>query len=72
MVADEAHAAFRMEAQAVEGNDTGGFLATMLKGMQTECRQRCRIRMAENAEHAAFFMQRIVFPFVGMVYVEGL
>jgi len=72
VVADEAHATFRMEAQAIEGNDTGSFLATMLKGMQTKRRQRCRIRVPEDAEHAAFFMQRIVFPLIGVVDVEGL
>ncbi len=64
MVSDEAHAAFRMEAQTVEGDDARGFLAAMLEGVQAERGQGRRIRVPENAEYAAFFMQRIVFPLV--------
>jgi hypothetical protein len=32
-IADEAEAAFGMKAAAVEGDDAGGFLATMLEGV---------------------------------------
>ena len=48
------------ELHAVIGDDAGGFLAAMLQGMQPQHRQRAGIGMAENAEHAAFFMQGIV------------
>ncbi len=59
MIADEAHAAFGMEAFAVEGDDAGRFLAAMLKGVEAECGERCRIGMAVNAEDAAFFAQAV-------------
>jgi len=59
MITDEAHMAFLMEALAIEGDDAGCFLAAMLQGMQAERGQRRGVGMAENAENAAFFMQRI-------------
>ena len=37
----------------------GRFLAAMLQRMQAEHGQRAGIGMAENAEHAALFMQRV-------------
>ena len=48
-----------MEALAVEGDDAGGFLATMLKGMQTERGDRGGVGMAEDAEYAALFAQPV-------------
>jgi hypothetical protein len=59
VVADEAHMALLMEALAVEGDDTGRFLPSMLQGVETERRQRRSIVMSQNSENAAFFMQRI-------------
>jgi hypothetical protein len=61
-----------MEAEAIKGHDAGRFLAAMLQGVEPKRRQRCGIRMAQNAEHAAFFMQRIIYPFMGRVDVESL
>ena len=58
-VADEAEAAFGMKTIAVEGDDAGGFLATMLKGVKAERSNRGGIGVAENAEHAALFAQRV-------------
>ena len=48
-----------MEPLAVERDDTGGFLATVLQGMQAERRDGRGIRMAENAEYAALFAQPV-------------
>ena len=44
------------------GDDAGRFLAAMLQRMQAQHRQRAGIGMAENAEHAAFLMQRVIVP----------
>ncbi len=51
--------AFGDELRAVIGDDAGGFLTAMLERVQAQHRQRARIRVAENAEDAAFFMQRV-------------
>ncbi len=59
MIADEAHMAFLMEALAIEGDDACCLLAAMLKRMQAECSQGGGIGVAENAEHAALFVQRV-------------
>ena len=47
------------EMAFVEGDDAGRFLAAMLERMQPQHRQGPGIGMAVNAEHAAFFMQRV-------------
>ena len=43
-----------MEALAVEGDNTGGFLAAMLERVQPERGDGGGVGMAENAEYAAF------------------
>jgi hypothetical protein len=48
-----------MEALAVEGDDAGGFLTPVLKGVQAKGRDRGRIWMAKDAEHPAFLAQAI-------------
>jgi hypothetical protein len=53
-----------MEAKSVEGHDPGGFLTAMLQGMQAERRQRRRIRMTENAEDSALFVERVPIQFI--------
>ena len=58
-VADQPEPPFGMEPLAVEGDDTGGFLAAVLQGMQAERRDRRGVRMAENAEYAALFAQPV-------------
>ena len=58
-VADEAELALGMEDVAVEGDDAGRFLAAMLQGVQAERRDGGGIRMAEDAEDAAFLAQRV-------------
>ncbi len=60
VVADEAEAALLVEARAVIGDDAAAFLAAMLERVQAERRQRGRILVAEDAEHAAFLAQPVV------------
>ena len=57
MVADEPVPPLRVELPAVEGDDAGGLLAAMLQRVQPERRDGRRIRMAVDAEHAAFLAQ---------------
>ncbi len=64
VVADETHALFGAELLAVEGDDTGGLLAAMLERMQAERRQRRRVRVPQDAEDAALFVQGIAIEFV--------
>ncbi len=61
MVTDQAHMLFGVELTSVEGDDTRRLLSAMLERMQAKRRQRCRILMSQNAEYAAFFMQRVAF-----------
>ena len=63
-VADQTEAAFAVEAAAVEGDDAGGFLAAMLKGVQSERGDGGGLGVAEDAEHAAFLAQRVAFEIV--------
>ncbi len=58
-IADQAQAALGVEALAVENDDAGGFLAAVLKRMEAEGGDCRGIRMTENAEHAAFFAERV-------------
>ena len=53
-IADEAEPAFGVKAAAVEGDDAGGLLAAMLKGVESERGDGGSFGVAENAEHAAF------------------
>ena len=48
------------ELAVVVGDDARRFLAAMLQRVQAQHGQRARIGMAENAEHAALLVQRIV------------
>ncbi len=59
------------ELAIVVGDDAGRFLAAMLKGMQPQHAQGAGIGMAENAENAAFFMQRIRSPRYGLSESPG-
>ena len=59
VIADEAHAAFGMEALAVERDDAGGFLAAMLQGVEAERRDGGGVGVSKNAEDAAFFPQAV-------------
>ncbi len=60
-VADEAEAALEMKHVAVEGDDARCFLPTMLEGVKAEGRDRRRIRVAIDAEDAAFLAQGVAF-----------
>lgn len=59
--------AFLIETLAIERHHARRFLSAMLQGVQTERRQCRRIRVSENAEDAALFMQGIAIENV----VEG-
>ena len=58
-VADQAEAAFGVEALAVERDDAGGFLAAVLERMQAERGNRGGVGMAEDAEYSAFFAEPV-------------
>jgi hypothetical protein len=57
---DLAERAMTVKLMAVEGDDTGGFLAPMLQCMQAERGQRGGIDVTVNAEDSAF-LARFVF-----------
>ena len=54
-----------VELLAVIGDDAGRLLAAMLQRVQAERRQRRRLGMAEDAEHAAFLVQMVVVERIG-------
>ena len=58
-VADEAELALGVEDAAVEGDDAGGFLAAMLQGVEAERDDRRGVRVAVDAEDAAFLAQGV-------------
>ena len=51
--------AFAMKSVAVEGYDTGGFLAAMLESVQPERSDGGGVRVAENTENAAFLAKGV-------------
>ena len=59
IVADEAHAAVGVELLAVIGDDPSRLLTAMLQRVETERRQCRGVRVAENAEDAAFLVKTI-------------
>jgi len=59
-VGDQAEAAFGMEPMAVERDDAGSLLAAVLERVQAERGDGGGVRMAENAEDAAFLAQPVV------------
>ena len=60
MVADQALAPLGVEPLAVEGDDARRLLAAMLERVQAERDDRRGVRMAEDAEDAAFLAQPVV------------
>src|SRR5690606_21348349 len=68
MIADETHMAFGMKTAIVIRNDTGGFLPTMLEGMQAQCGQRGCVFMAKYAKYAALFMQGVFVQHKGGIF----
>ena len=60
------------EMAIVGGDDAGRFLAAMLQRVQAQNRQRTRIGMVENAEHAALLMQRVPIPKMIVLAGHGL
>ncbi len=59
IVADEPHAAVGVELLAVIGDDSCRLLAAMLQRVQAKRGQRRGVRVAEDAEDAAFLMKTI-------------
>src|SRR5208283_1466651 len=70
-VADHAHAALGIEALAVVTDDARRLLPTMLQCVQAERGDGGGVRMAENAEHAAFLAQPIGINIEIAAYVAG-
>ena len=58
-VTDQTETTFRVEAFAIEGDDAGCFLTSVLEGVQTERGDGGRVRVAENAKHPTFFTQAV-------------
>ncbi len=59
VVAHEAELALGVELPAVEADDARRFLAAMLQRVQAERGEGGGLRVAQDAEHAAFFVQRV-------------
>ena len=59
VIADQPLPALRVEPDAVESDDAGGFLAAMLQGMQPERDNRRGVGVIENAKDAAFLAQPV-------------
>jgi hypothetical protein len=57
---DFAHGAVDMQFRAVAGDDAGGFLAAMLKGVETEIGKVGGFGMAEDAEDTTLVVEMIV------------
>jgi len=65
IVADMAEPAMRVELLAIIGDDPGSLLPAVLQRVEAECRQCCRIGVAKDPEHAAFFMEVIRVQGIG-------
>ena len=59
VISDQTLSALRVESDAVESDDAGGFLAAMLQGMHPKGGNRGGVGMIENAEDAAFLAQPV-------------
>ena len=70
-VADEAELALGVEDAAVEGDDAGGFLAAVLQGVEAERDDRRGIRVAVDAEDAAFLAQGVAVEVVSRTPPAG-
>ena len=69
MIADQPLATFRVEADAVESDDAGGFLAAMLQGVQAKGGNRGGVGMIEDPEDAALLAQPVAVRVEGPVRV---
>jgi hypothetical protein len=49
-----------MKMPAVMTDDAGGFLSTMLEGMQAKCYKGGGFPMSVDAKYAAFLMQLVI------------
>jgi hypothetical protein len=56
MIADKALTALCVKLAAIEGHNSGRFLAAMLKRMKADRRDGCGIGVIENAENPAFLV----------------
>ena len=71
-IADEAGPAFGMEDVPVEGDDACRLLAPVLEGVEAERHDGGGVRMAENAEDAALFAQRVPVPVQPIHHVDRM
>jgi hypothetical protein len=60
MIANKALTALSVKLAAIEGHNSGRFLAAMLKRVKADGRDRRGVRVIEYAENPAFFVQLIV------------
>ena len=67
----EAEPALGVEVVAVEADDACGFLAAMLQRMEAKRGERRGIWVTEDAEHAAFLVQAVLFQ-PGQAFVLSL
>src|SRR5439155_22144265 len=57
-----AHAAVADEGLPVRGHDARRLLPPVLEGVEAEVRERRRLRMAEDADHAALLVELVEHP----------
>src|SRR5215471_15927243 len=63
-VRHQPHPAMCNQDLAVRRNDSGGFLTTMLQGVQSQIDQVGRLRMTVDTKDAAFFAETVELGFV--------
>ena len=63
-IADETEPALGVKPLAVIADDAGGFLAAMLKGVETESGNGRRVGVAVDAEHPAFLAEAVGVHFL--------
>ena len=68
---DVAHRPVRMEMFAVEGGDSGGFLAPVLERMKAERDEARGVVGAPDTEDAALLAQLVVVEWIGRQHQEG-
>ena len=59
-ISHQTHVAVGWELLAIEADNSGRFLTTMLQGMQAQCGERGSFIVAEDAENCAFLLQFVI------------
>ena len=68
---DESHSPMIVERSFVRRADAAAFLAAMLQSMQSVVGKVSGVGMTEHPEHAAFFVQSIVFKIEAASYCHA-